>query len=212
MTCTANRHGTDDAYINARCRCPEARDDHRQKRFRRRKRRAFYGPSFVDSTYTAQRLRSLAVMSWSIDNLAPLCGIDRARLALLRQQTTPKVSLRTHNVIAMLHSHLAGRRGPSHLTAVFAERAGWTLTECQFASDLHTEHDADGDSPVDWVKVDRFLSGDNGICLTKAEKQDGYRHLREQGISHSRAAKQLHVSGTTATLYREQYEEIRATA
>jgi hypothetical protein len=203
MTCPADRHDTDDAYVNARCRCPEARADHAKARHRRRKRRAFYGPQRVDSTASALRLQALAVMGWGCDEIAAVTGLERSVVGRLRDRFHATTTLRLHNVAAMAYRDLIGQRGPAHRTALYAERRGWTLLDYQFDGDLTN----DFLNPVDWVAVERVCDGEDTLRLNRSERQAAYDLIRRRGHSHSEAARRLNLSGSSATVYRDRYEE-----
>lgn len=51
---------------------------------------------------------------------------------------------------------------------------------------------------VDWVVVERLLTGAPGTTATRAERCAAYLELRSRGYSLSRAAERLHISGATA--------------
>jgi len=122
--CTAERHGTDDAYMNAHCRCPDAREDHRVQRKRRKLRLLETGPSLRSGIGTARRLQALSAIGYGIGLLSAELGMSRAHVAKLRRAGHP-VTRDTHGKVCAFYNR-AWNVSPPQFTRI--QRSGVTRT------------------------------------------------------------------------------------
>lgn len=125
--CAAPRHGTEGAYRNARCRCPDAREAYRLAQKRRREGRN--QPSTVDRTGTSRRLRALAALGWNRAGLAERLGISVRSLRNLQSEQDPRqrrtVTRTTADRVAALYEQLSATPGEFTRTRDLARRSGW---------------------------------------------------------------------------------------
>lgn len=222
--CTAARHGTDDAYVNAGCRCPDARDEHRVQRKRRKLRLIENGPATLPGVGVARRLRALAALGYGIDVVADTMRMDRSYVHRLRCGR-PVVERATHQRVAEVYRLLADRprtartaaqRTSATKTRRHAARAGW-LPPLWFDDDTiddptydpSTTKSPTTSSPrhdqttflfenVDEVVVERLVTGAPGTRATRSERQEAFHRLRAAGHSVAAAGAHLHLSWSTA--------------
>lgn len=208
--CTAERHGTDDAYMNAHCRCPEAREKHRIARKRRKLRLIESGPTCIAGVGVARRLQALAALGYGIDHIGAHIGMDRSYVHRLRSGL-PLVERATFDRIKILYDELAdsqpmgstpAQRAAITKTRRHADRNGW-LPPLWWDDDTIDDPTYDptctrSGEAVDTVAVERFIAGDAGVRLTRHERRHAFHTLREQGHSRTAAGAQVRISGSTA--------------
>jgi len=205
-TCTAKRHGTVDAYKNHGCRCPLAK--HRWSRYMKdyRLRRLRQQPAYIDATGTRRRIQALIANGWTTDLLGSRLDITGNAVSQLarRRLTHPRTAAR----VRALYEALADRRGPSDYNVTASMKRGWlppiwwddeTIDLVGYSPNIPMR--GEGDFYTDPVAIDRYLSGDHGIRLTRAEKHEAYQRLRAAGHSVTAAAARLRLSGSTARDY-----------
>lgn len=121
--CAAPKHGDENAYTNHRCTCDDARNDRRVKEKRRREGR--HVSPYVDVTGTSRRLKALAALGWSREDLAAQLGCSPQ---LIERHRTGRLA-RLHTDVAAryadLYERLQGTPGPSNVTRGHATRQGW---------------------------------------------------------------------------------------
>jgi len=117
------RHGTTNAYLTDRCRCPNATADHSRTKKLSRLRALRNGPDTVHGAGTARRLRALLAAGWPKADMAGRLGVSTVRVdGLLRS-----VSVRRYTAVrvAALYADLADRPGPSRITEGKARALGY---------------------------------------------------------------------------------------
>lgn len=205
--CAADKHGTDNAYANFHCRCPEAREAWRLLNKRRRYGRHQMRP-LVNPVGTSRRLRALAVAGWPTAYLADRLGVHRSRVERLRRCTTDWVTPATAAAVRALTFELADRQGPSQRSRDAAKRLGWlSLAVWDDIDDPAAVPDAGGgdEQPyADLEAISRVLAGRLPFkALHDVEKAALFRdHLPDW--SKTRLAEHLHVANRTVEKWLER--------
>ncbi len=123
--CTAERHGSLDAYITYRCRCPESRRlinrAHKKYELRRQQGQRW----LLDATGTHRRIQALYAVGWRAQDIAERIGWTPQGVTELRKRTY--VYRPTAEAIARVYDELADHRGPSPITARRAKAKGWLV-------------------------------------------------------------------------------------
>jgi len=209
-TCTAERHGTLTAYHVYHCRCPLScsRATRHDKNYRARVLHS--GPQLVDVTGSRRRLQALAALGYSAREIGDQAGLHGNRVKqILRMQN--RVHIDTAEAIRAAYAVLADRQ-PTGRYALkvrrWAAAQGWlppiwwddeTIDVVGYSPNISMR--GEGDFYTDPVAVDRYLSGDHTVRLTRAEKHEAYQRLRAAGHSVTAAAARLRLSGSTARDY-----------
>lgn len=171
-TCPAPLHGDRNAYWNAGCRCPDARQDANAWH---RRRRAGSLPPRSDRTSALgvrRRLRALVALGWSLRRLAQ--ELDVSSSLAQRWLHADQVHPDNHAAVLDLYERLSMRLPPHDHSAEQARRYarahGWAPPLAWNDEDLDDPAarpigvDHGGDEPVlpdevDWVAVHRACRG-----------------------------------------------------
>lgn len=207
--CTGARHGDNEAAYIAGCRCPQAREAHRIQRGRRHLRLIRQGPALQPPTGTVRRLRALAAIGYSVEDIAAGTGIRPSYIGQL-QHTDRRVHRTTVEKVCAFYQRHADLRGPSPRAIHYAARNGWrspmwwdddTIDDPTFVVDSSpAEIDSHINSPiVDPIAVERRLKGDLTVRLTRAERLTAVSELHARGETRSRIERTLHMSGVEVT-------------
>lgn len=211
VTCSATRHGTDDAYVNADCRCPEARADHARARNHRHLRLALHGPMLVPGIGTARRLQALAAIGYSVIDIATAIGTRPSYVGQLQHRVDGRVRRETAAKVRVVYNRHADSPGPSPHAIHYARRNGWLSPlwwdddtidnpshQPRLTDDPHRDR-----RDIDPVIVDRLVDGMR-ISATPAERFAAYLRLRDGGHSGRTIARQLGLSGLTLGDYQRR--------
>jgi hypothetical protein len=209
--CSARRHGDAAAYTYHRCRCADAREDHRLRTKRRRQGRAV--PLEVDSTGSARRLQALAALGWNLAALAPQLGMTVSRVQYLQTQQSATALRRTAARVAAVYARLSMTPGPSDRTRRHALRAGW---EPPLAWDDDVLDDPRAEPAVrtpaalrsapDEKRVRRALAGDMEArrAMRSADLRLAVRLLHAEGLPDVAIAERARMSPQTVRTIRNE--------
>lgn len=123
--CLATEHGTDNAYVNHRCRSPEAREAHRVERKRRELRLIEEGSQRVSTLGSMRRLQALAFMCYGVKILGAETGLSTRHVWQVRRGDFPVMLKTTHIAIADAFERLSAHVGPEPKAGLYARRIGW---------------------------------------------------------------------------------------
>lgn len=167
--CTAQQHGTSSAYDWWGCRCPQAREEFRLHR--KRKREGRLPDTFVPAVGTARRLRALVAAGWSWRALAGRLGVTASRPRRWAESLDGVVRRETAEKVDALFREIAMVPGGSRYALTVARKYGWQPPLAWLDIDDPAEQPDRGGygvDIVDEVAVERALSGEP-IDLTDAE-------------------------------------------
>lgn len=212
VTCIADRHDTLTAAKSG-CTCPTAREI--VSRYNKR-REAGYVLPLIDATGTRRRLQALAYDGWALERLAAMAEAGPETFGRVQRNARgPKVRPETAAKVRALFDRLAASQGGSARTASHARRQGWLPWHVWEAVDIddpdalpdvqetsHTVFHTD----VDEVAVARFVNGDNGIRLNRAERWAAYLSMRGRHVTHNQASMRLGLSGSAAKAWSARYD------
>jgi hypothetical protein len=174
--CPARWHGTNSAYSNGGCRCPDAREAHRLYLKRQREGRLI--PALVDGTGVARRLQGLMWLGWPRHMLAAELGVSERRVANMACRACPTVTRQTHDRISALFAQLLLTPGPSVLARGKARQHGYC-------------------SPFAWDDIDDPSAKPQGVRPVSnrrrsyAETAEEYSHFKSLGMSDHAIARAL---------------------
>ncbi len=117
---STGRHGTEQAYNTAGCRCPDAR--RAASRSRTLRRTATYPGGVVDSTGTRRRIEALMSIGWRKTDIGGRLGVSDRTVGQYRSQ--PRVLRRTAATVRGLYDALSETPGPSRMTAARSRTMG----------------------------------------------------------------------------------------
>lgn len=192
-SCTAARHGDLTAYWQDDCRCPRACQlaGRRQKEYRTGRRR------LLPAIGTTRRVQALASIGWRCSDLASRLGVTHEAVAQLARGRT-LVREGTAARVARLYAELCDTPGPSTDVARRSAAKGWLPPKWWDADTIDdptyeppTQQDVHW-SDLDPVAVERACDGDQ-VRLTRAERTQAVRTLRQQGLSLNQIAQRLHI-------------------
>lgn len=189
--CTASRHGTESAYDNHGCRCPEAREANRINEKRRREGR--HTKPFVDPTGTTRRLQALAALGHSGTALAAELGVARQRILEIRN-TRLQIRRETAAQIADLYDRLSMTPGDSEVTKGRAAAKGW-------APPLAWDDEAIDDPAAQPVTAEGRSRGRVDL--------DDVKHLERFGVSRDEIARRMNVA--PEAIERAEYRALERT-
>lgn len=200
VVCAAPRHGTINAYKNHGCRCPLARRAWSRYMKNYRLRRLRNQPAHIDATGTRRRIHALQAIGWTVNDIGAQLGCTGSavwqlcRRALVHRSTAAKVR--------ELYRRLADTSGESEWARTYARHQGW-LPPLWWDDDTIDDpnHDpayTDSRTAVDWVVVDRLVTGVPGTSARRNERQAAFHRLRAAGHSVAAAGAHLHLSWSTA--------------
>lgn len=151
--CTATRHGDDNAYSSAHCRCPDAREAWRTYSYN--KRHGTHQARLINPTPTAHRLRILAGIGYDWRTLARHLGCTPRSVTELAYLTRKRVQRTTAHRIRDLYNQLITQPSPDGYPALRAignaQRNGWGV--------------------IDLEAVHRALTGSHKPPLTPLERK-----------------------------------------
>lgn len=186
-TCSAERHGTADAYRHARCRCDTARKAMSLYEKRRHADILAGRPRTLPNTGALRRLHALRALGWPTRELAARIGVDERNIARWPHRRT--ISRQLHQAICRVYDDLADTPGPDERARRHAARQGWlpplwwdddTIDDPTYTPSLRdttTKHD------LDPVAVDRACAGQPPLHLTVAERNAAVERLAARGYS-----------------------------
>jgi hypothetical protein len=138
---------------------------------------------FVSRIGTTRRLQALLYLGWGHQQMRDVCGLNTANLM---HQQGRWVTRSTHDAVAAMYRELSTRRGPSSKAATYAQQRGYRgPTDWQ-----DIDHDAEPDDvtdemdehdDIDSVAIDRVMSGDRTVRLSKAERTELVRRWTATG-------------------------------
>lgn len=188
-------HGDDRRYVFNRCRCRPCTDAHATAA-RTRRRLIAYGRwrGYIPATGTIRRLRALTAAGWAATHIADHLDLDPSWIRALIRGDHPRVHADTADRFANLYQRLADVDGPSRLARRRAERAGWPGPWAwpDETLDDPAAEPVSGDG-VDWVAVDRALSG-HRVALTAEERHHAVHVGCRRGMTVQQVADALHMS------------------
>jgi hypothetical protein len=199
-----HRHGTHNAYLSDRCRCPDCRAAH-ARRTRQRRRQAVHSEygvcppptTWVVLTGSRRRLEALATLGWSSTDLAPMLGCRRSMVeAWRRGGGNGCISSTTAADIAEVYERISDQ--PS--TGRYAKRTRNWAQRMRFIPPIGWDDDTI-DNPavkpfaaepvlIDPVAVSEALAG-RTVPLTRAERAEAIRIGASQGATVSTLERQL---------------------
>jgi DNA-binding CsgD family transcriptional regulator len=196
-SCPARHHGTYWAFSKHNCRCPDAGEEHRL--YRRRRRKGHAKPLVVNSIGAVRRVRALAAIGYSAARIAAEAGVSERTVRML-QAGQETILARKDAAIRTAYRRLEGTTlGPPKAGA---RRGQWPNP---MAWEDHTIDDPDGkpfvaaddDTIVDRVVLDRALAGG---CppMTPLERHHAIHLGVRRGMTLSLIAARLHISHTNA--------------
>jgi hypothetical protein len=138
MGCTADQHGTANAWRKHGCRCPQARTDYLRQHKRTRIRTIREGKLRVDKTGTVRRVRALQAAGWPLRVLAAKAGHSSVgALSFLSRASTVTVHVDTARLWARIYDELCTEDGPGDVrTARWASQRGWEPPEAWLGLDM----------------------------------------------------------------------------
>lgn len=141
----------------------------------------------LPSTGTARRLRALMALGWPARELAARLGCTAARVSALARPDRPVVFASTAARVTALYDDLSMTVGPSAITRVRGQRAGWPPPLAWDDADLDdpatAPHGPQATSDaVDVARVVRRCYGDHQVSLTRAERHAVVARLHRQGL------------------------------
>lgn len=209
--CTAEWHGNDSAYRNHRCRCPEARNDHRLVYKRRREGR--HQLRYLPALGTLRRLQALNAMGWSNRAIAEHCELSEGRIKQLRGQR--RVPFADFQTIRAVYDQLAMIPGPNLRARLQAQRFGWPaplawddIDDPNETPIVVVKQGRLSDS-VDDVKVQRAIAGAlPASSLTAAERVAAVERLSNYSAHY--IAEQLRITERSVERIRARLRETQA--
>lgn len=120
---TPPQHGQYSGYTTLGCRleCCRSAATRYNKRY---KLRSINGPTKVSTTGAIRRLRALATMGWSLQDVATEMGVELgSSVGGLSQRET--ITRTVHDRIAAAYDRLHTKPGPSPRSRRYAQREGW---------------------------------------------------------------------------------------
>jgi hypothetical protein len=138
MGCTANTHGTANAWRKHGCTCPEARAAYLRQHKRTRVRTVLEGPLRVDKTGTVRRIRALQAVGWPLRTLAAKAGHSSVgALSFLSRKDARTVHVDTARQWRAIYDELCTEDGPGDVrTARWARERGWAAPEAWLGLDM----------------------------------------------------------------------------
>jgi hypothetical protein len=138
MGCTANTHGTANAWRKHGCTCPEARAAYLRQHKRTRVRVELEGPLRVDKTGTVRRIRALQAVGWPLRVLAAKAGYTTVgALSFLSRPAGKTVHVDTARLWRAIYDELCTEDGPGDVrTARWARERGWAAPEAWLGLDM----------------------------------------------------------------------------
>jgi hypothetical protein len=182
------RHGTYAGHV-AGCRddcCTTAARNY-QKRLVRDHERGIRRR--VDATGTRRRIHALRALGWPVRLIGQRAGVTRQSIAHVARQTTVLQS--TADRIARVYAELSNTTGPDLRSRKYAERMGWVrpiMWDDETIDDPNAKpwtepKSLKRDLPIDEVAVQRALTGDRTVRLTKQERLEVVRRWQAAGKS-----------------------------
>lgn len=175
-TCPGDQHGTSNAYRNHGCRCTDAKVAN--TRYVKHRLAGLHEAAWVSAVGVVRRRQALAVMGYSLIDLAPHLGVSWR--AVSNYQRRPRVHRSTFQRWCQVYDELSMTPGPSKKAREEALRRGWA-------------------SPLAWDEGtidDSAAVPDRGSRATRrtADVAGEARHLIGFGTSICEIARRLDVS------------------
>lgn len=186
MVCLSKRHGTHHAYKAFGCRCPEMLVAAAEYRRTQRARVKENGPAVVDGTPTHRRIRALQAAGWTSEELAEKLGNTVTAGAVRKLLENPRVYRTTQDRIEALYETLTMLPGPSEVNRVRSARKGW-------APPLAWDDITDLEAQPDFGTELGYRRGVAAGRRSSREMMYEYKTIRESGIGHAYALKELGV-------------------
>lgn len=209
-----HEHGTNNAYVNDRCRCDECRAA-AAAIYRKRYRLRTYGrwQPFVDSIGTARRLQALATGGWDCYTLADRLGLKRQYVHVLRQHKARKVTPATAAKVSAIYDELwdvPRAAGQANRTRNYARRNGWA-PPLAWDDDTIDDPTATPATPapvavLDEIAVERYIAGTlhhPGHCSHSDELVEAVRRMAPN-CSDAEIGRRVGISGEAVTKLRER--------
>lgn len=190
--CSAPRHGTYSAY-RVGCRCPDARDDWRIYKKRRRQHRD--QPGYADPRPSARRVQALMAIGWTVRDIAVRLGWSPTSRNATRISRETRLYRHTATAIAQLYDELSGTPGPSRITERRARQAGylpplaWDDIDAGTLADAATSTNAD--NQVDEIAVVRAINGHPPAKLRRVDRLAAIARLAAHGMPSTDIADRL---------------------
>jgi hypothetical protein len=192
--CKGSRHGDYSAY-RLGCRCPDARNDDRI--YRKRRREGRHPARMIDATGTARRLQALAAIGWSTTELGPHLDAHPNLVQRWRSGNRP-VNRANAIKVAALYRELQGTPGPSDVTRARAQSFGWVPP--------HLWEDVDIDDPNARPEEAAPAPGRRSVAVLVENFDD----LVSKGLSEAQAAAQLGILPESIGQARKRVEARKA--
>lgn len=125
MTCTANIHGTREAYKRHGCSCQLALRAVARYENERRLDAIQGRPRTLPNIGTLRRVQALRALGWSSRDLARRIGVHERNMSRWVHRTT--ISRRLHDAVCRVYDELADTTGPDTRARRHAERQGWLV-------------------------------------------------------------------------------------
>lgn len=210
-TCAAHRHGTISARRRHGCVCPEARRDRKRYEHELAQGR----PRTVDATGTRRRIQALMAIGHTGRQIMTELGWSGAALGAQFYQQD-RVYRATAERVAAVYARLSDTPGTSSRTRLLAQRNGWlppiwwdddTIEDPRSGVDMLVDGPRKHHSSVDPVAVERFVSGDDAVPLTRAEKACAYKEMTRRRVPQNLILARLRISYTTARSFNSECVE-----
>lgn len=206
--------GTLTAYKTYGCRCPDARQANRDyaRLLKQEGPRIVRNPNRGPVLGVARRIRALATLGWSNNNLANYLNCTAEDVETLRRGKLHNITPQKHARIANLYQLLSDRAAPptpeAAETIAIAEQNGWSPPiawdddTIDIASATPQHQAADTGEPSEneeWIEVYEYVHGHgHRLKLTPRERKRIYPRMLEEctrrGASTMDIAKRLGVS------------------
>lgn len=193
-------HGTHVAYVDARCRCPEARKAVRDyERIRQREVRAGAPRRLVSSVGSARRLQALHAIGWPSAELCLRLGVARGVESAWTIGRREVMQRRVAERITALYLELHERPGPSLAAQTRAVNKGWLPPLRWLGKNmeiLDTQPWRAGLEP-DWAAVERIAAGSLPWReCSRIERRLAVQALSRRGYSVNAMARRLERCGS----------------
>lgn len=203
-----HRHGTRRAYQADKCRCLPCRAAHARSVTAYRHGQSFH-EVYIPIHGTRLRLQALAAIGHNTRRIAHMIGahpnqVDQWRNPKYRQtQITPERAAQVAAVYDQLWDKPDTSASARKTSIAAARRNGWAPPMALDDEALDTDNPPqiinrprDNNVQIDFVAVDEAVAG-RPVKLTKQERAEAIRQLRERGYSARQAAERLRISGRT---------------
>lgn len=189
--CAARRHGTRSAYNNDDCRCGDATRD--ASRYTKLRRAGIHQPRFIDPTGTHRKLKALQALGHTWSDIA--ADLEHGTPSnVCKILTSPKVNVRTAQLVDQVYEKLCMTPGPSTRTATRAQQKGWLRPLAWDDIDSDPEPPAADDvdnGEVDPSAVTRVITGNRPKVLRSVDRRAAVAELTRRGMTRREIADQV---------------------